>query len=114
MPVFNFESLPLLTSMEDVNLRAAKEIARITDWMQLNASQITTQLREEEKDKFEGDSINLIAGCPESKPFWVDYNRELTCIACNFSQKQNKTKMYEHFEKISWMTKHVIRMARPR
>jgi hypothetical protein len=73
--------------------------------MKRNASLQAKRLEEDTKNRTLGAHINLIAGCPKSKPFWTDNNKKLKCFTCDFSQKNAKN--YEHFTNIQWMTKRI-------
>jgi hypothetical protein len=93
----------VLSSLQEVKSCAPKELVRVTDWMKEKSVLLATRLEKETKEKTLGPHIQLIAGCPHSKPFWVDNNQDLECIACKFSQREIKS--WEHPEKLPWMTK---------
>jgi hypothetical protein len=88
--------------------KAAKELSRVAKWMEEKSVLLTSQIEKELKEETtSGSDIALIASCPESKPFWVDSNQSLECIACKFSQKHLKS--WEQPEKLPWMTKRINR-----
>jgi hypothetical protein len=62
--------------------------------METNSTQQAARREKEWKEKMMGNKATLIAGCPESRPFWTDHCKDLKCFACNFSQKWNKS--HEH------------------
>jgi hypothetical protein len=98
---------PVHTSkdLEEVNSCTAQELICVAEWMKRIASLQAKQLEEDTKKQTSDAHINLIAGCPESMPFWTDINKKLECFACNFSQKNAKN--YEHFANIQLMTKRI-------
>jgi hypothetical protein len=87
-----------LSNLTEADSCATKELLHITEWMQRTNSSLQAKWMEEgTKEKTLGAHINLIAGCPNGKPFWVENNKKLECFACDFSQKG--TKSYEHLQK---------------
>jgi hypothetical protein len=91
--------------LEEVNSCAAQELIHIAEWMKRIASLQAKQLEEDTKNQTSDAHFNLIAGCPESMPFWSDFNKKLESFACDFSQKNAKN--YEHFADIQWITKRI-------
>jgi Zn ribbon nucleic-acid-binding protein len=98
--------LPLyaMNGLEEVNERGAKEITRVVDWMRNQSKLHEEVLETRKKQMVSGDHLTLIAGRPESKPFWTDNNIDLECFACGFSQRRNDS--FNYLE-IPWMTKRI-------
>jgi hypothetical protein len=75
--------------------------------MDENMSEQATRAKEQQKEMIMGSKVKLLAGCPESQPFWNDHNKTLECFVCNFTQKWNQS--FVKTEDLNWMTKRIKR-----
>ena len=91
--------------IDEVNRRAANELTRFAEWMARNSAQQISLAQKKDIEKTMSNEVKLIAGYPESKPFWADLNKNLHCFVCDFTQLCNKS--YEKQENLPWMTKRV-------
>jgi hypothetical protein len=100
-------SLPhhCVSDIDEVNRRAANELTRVAEWMTRNSAQQVTLANEENAKKTMRDEVKLVAGHPESKPFWTDHSIALQCFACDFTQLTLKS--YEKPLNLPWMTKRI-------
>jgi hypothetical protein len=94
-----------MSDIKEVSCCAAKELTHITKWMGKNTIQQGAQTGREREEKIMGNKVKLIVSFPDNKPFWNDHNKDLKCLAGNFTQKWNKS--HEHTKRITWMTKQI-------
>ena len=104
IPALPFYSLK---NAEEVSRTATKELLRVATWLEDNISDHATRMETQQKEKVMGKKVNLLAGCPESQPFWTDHNKMLQCFVCDFTQKWNQT--FIKTEDLHWMTKRIRR-----